>query len=251
MAKKKRTPAKKSGRTDKKAVTKKVKVKPKPKPQPKKQPKPQPKKPLKNVIQKTPKKTDRKDSRKGQLTRTRKPIPKTNTKGTRKTKPVSSIKKPIQQKQKPQSVRRTAKANVETRAKSTTDKRTVNTSILKGKNILAIKAGGKPENVAKKLQGLTTGKQFKYLLNKNKPVKGSPAKEPKAVVLIYTITTDEGVKKTFSKLSPNDFIVNAENVQRFIESTTENIADDFDEMYGGTGETENTKVNSVAIKFIY
>lgn len=248
MAKKKRTtrrPAKTSGRTDKKTVTKKVKVKPKPRTQPKKQQS----KPLKNVIQKTPKKTDRKDSRKGQLTRTRKPIPKTNTKGTRKTKPVSSIKKPIHKKQKPQSIRRTAKINVAARAQSPTDKRTVNTSILKGKNILAIKAGGKPENVAKKLQGLTAGKQFKYLLNKNKPVKGSPAKEPKAVVLIYTVTNDEGVKKTFSKLSPNDFIVNAENVQRYIENSTENIAGDFEDFYGG--ETENLKVNSVAVKFIY
>lgn len=236
-------PAKKSVRPAKKSV----------RPGPTKKPKPKTtnKKPLKNVKPKTPKKTNAKDSRKGQLARTRKPVSKTNTKGTGKIKRVSGPKKPIQQKQKPQSIGRTAKANVAARAKSTTDKRTVNTSILKGKNILAIKAGGKPENVAKKLQGLTDGKQFKYLLNKNKPVKGKPAKEPKAVVLIYTVTTDEGVKKTFSKLSPNDFIVNAENVQQFIESSTANIADEFDELYGGTGETENTKVNSVSVKFIY
>lgn len=256
MAKKKRTtqrPAKKSGRTDKKTVNKKVKVKPKPKPKPRTQPKKQQSKTLKNVIQKTPKKTDRKDSRKGQLTRTRKPIPKTNTKGTRKTKHVSSIKKPIRKKQKPQSVRRTTKINVGTRPQSPTDKRAVNTSILKGKNILAIKAGGKPENVAKKLQGLTDGKQFKYLLNKNKPVKGKPAKEPKAIVLIVTYVDGDGQTKTFSQITPSDFIVNAENVSDYINETMDEL-NSVVENLGATGSGSSSgvdKVKKTAIKFIY
>lgn len=276
MAKKKSKLTKRlsaGGRTDKRS-----KVNPKPKTKAKSitksitkttsksSPKQRSKKPLQNAKQKPQTKQVGKS---GKFARPRKTVSKPNTKGPEKSKLVSANKVQTRINPKRKVVKRGSKVNERKRVKNVARKQTrkpvkkvvevsriakpkgPDTKIIKGFNTLAIKGSGKPENLSKRLKGLTKGKQFKYLLNKNKPVKGAPPKEPKAVVLIYTVTTDEGVKKTFSKLSPNDFIVNAENVQRFIESTTENISDDFDEMYGGTGETENTKVNSVAIKFIY
>ncbi len=90
-------------------------------------------------------------------------------------------------------------------------------------------------------------KKLYYYISKNKPVKGAGYKPPKAVVIIKTVTTREGVKKTFSEVSEPDFVVNTTNVKKLLKKQINSANDDFAEFYGDEPE----RVSNISLKFIY
>lgn len=147
----------------------------------------------------------------------------TGTKHVRKTKSVSRLVKP-------------------------SSIRTIKTKENKQTNSITFLSGGKPENVSKKFVKGKDAKLIKKYLTKNKPKKGAPAKEPRAVILIFAYNGSEG-KKHYSVVSPDTMVVNADSIDKFISDTLENANDLVDDLYGTN--LEDFSIIDYSIKFIY
>ncbi len=113
-------------------------------------------------------------------------------------------------------------------------------------NTVSFISHGKPENVAKKFRENVNPKLIKKYLTKNRPVKGAPPKEPRGVVVIVTAKV-EGEKKVFSKATDFDFVVNEENLKKFVADYLENASNEFEDIYG----FENATISNYSLKFIY
>lgn len=192
-----------------------------------------------------PKQTNKKSIKKQRLTKGKKAVTLSSQKGRTK-KPVTKNKKVLP---KDPGRKGVTKSKRIVSSESGTKRRGVKAAIIRGKNTIKISGTGQPENLAKRIDKTNLNKQLDYLVKKNKPVKGKGYKEPKAIVVITKVKTDDGTTKTFSEISEPDFVVNKDSAKKFLTSKTNAVGSIFDEIYGI--DSENLKVLEVQLKFIY
>ena len=189
-----------------------------------------------------PKKNTKKSLKKSETIRTYK-IKKTNRgrNTTRQTeKPNTKNKTVLDINRKRNSPKKNKQSN---RSKKTNLK----TTKIRGKNTFSINARDKAENLSDRIAKDGVKKELTYYLNKNKPIKNRKAKEPKAIVIITKVKTQEGTTKTFSKISDPDFRVTPDSALEFIKKGTEGAGDLFEDFYG----EEIDSILNVSVKFIY
>lgn len=107
--------------------------------------------------------------------------------------------------------------------------------------------GGTAEEVYKKVADYGYREEISSMITKYHPVKGAGYKAPKMVIAIITGKTNSDEKKVFSEASPYDFVVNYDNVIKFllnfIQKSKNFKAEGSDVIF--------LKIVGVALKFIY
>jgi hypothetical protein len=129
----------------------------------------------------------------------------------------------------------------------------IKTTTKKGSNIVKVQLAGKPENVAKKLEGKTTiDKKLSYYQYKNKNKQTGKYIPPKAIVAIYEVRTPEGETKVFSEISEPDFVVKPNSAKNFLVEQTKIAEQTFKQNKTGSGGIDGFKsIKSVSFKYIY